>query len=95
MRNYKPFSDQKMAAIKKYIDKHLKKDFIWPSSSVAVFPILLVKKPGGEVNFCIDYRALNAVTVKNKYSIPLISKTLGNLSGSVRYTKLNVIHAFD
>ena len=38
---------------------------------------------------------MNAVTVKNKYSILLISETLGKLAGAVRYTKLDVIHAFN
>lgn len=45
--------------------------------------------------FCIDYCALNAVTVKNKYPIPLIFKTLKRLAKTVKYTKLDVIHAFD
>ena len=57
--------------------------------------ILLVQKPGGGLRFCIDYRASNAVTVKNRFPIPLISKTLGKLAGAVRYTKLDVIHAFN
>ena len=95
VRNYRPLSDQKTAAMKKYIDKHLGKDFIRPSSSVAASPILLVRKPGGGLHFYIDYRALNAVTIKNKYPIPLILETLGKLAGFVRYTKLDVIHAFN
>ena len=95
VRNYKPFSDQETAAMKKYIDEHLGKGFIRPSSSAAASPILLVRKPGGGLRFCIDYRALNAVTVKNRYPIPLISETLGKLAGAVKYTKLDVIHAFN
>ena len=47
VQNYKLFLDQKTAAMKKYIDKHLKKSFIWPSSSAAALPILLVRKPDG------------------------------------------------
>ena len=81
--------------MKKYIDEHLGKGFIWPSSSAAASPILLVRKPGRGLCFCIDYRALNAVTVKNRYPIPLISETLGKLAGAVRYTKLDVIHTFN
>ena len=95
VRNYKSLSDQETAAMKKYIDEHLGKGFIRPSSSAAASPILLVRKPGGELRFCIDYKALNAVTVKNRYLIPLISETLGKLAGAVRYTKLDVIHAFN
>ena len=95
VRNYKPLSDQETAAMKKYIDEHLGKSFIWPSFSAAASPILLVRKPGGGLCFCIDYRALNAVTVKNRYPIPLILETLGKLASAVRYIKLDVIHAFN
>ena len=49
----------------KYIQEHLKKGFICSSLSAAAAPVLLVRKPGGELQFCIDYCALNAVTVKN------------------------------
>ena len=38
---------------------------------------------------------MNAVTIKNCYLIPLILETLGKLAGAVKYTKLNVIHAFN
>ena len=55
----------------------------------------MVRKPGGSLRFCINYRALNTVTVKNRYPIPLISETLDKLAGTVRYTKLDVIHAFN
>ena len=95
VRNYKSLSDQETAARKKYIDKHLGKGFIQPSLSAAASPILLVRKPGGGLRFCIDYRALNAMTVKNRYLIPLISEMLGKLAASVRYTKLDVIHTFN
>ena len=81
--------------MKKYIDEHLGKGFIRPSSLAAASPILLVRKPDGGLRFCIDYRALNAVTVKNRYPISLISETLGKLAGAVKYTKLDVIHAFN
>ena len=93
--NYKPLMDQEIAAMKKYIDKHLGKSFIWPSSSAAASPILLMWKPGGGLRFCIDYQALNVVTIKNKYPIPLIFETQGKLAGAIWYTKLDVIYAFN
>lgn len=58
-------------------------------------PILLVQKPEKDLHFCIDYQVLNAVTVKNRYSIPLISKTLGKLNNAMQYTKLDIIHVFN
>ena len=95
VRNYKPLLEQETLAMKKYIDNYLGKGLIWPSLSAAASPVLLVQKPGGGLCFCIDYKALNAVTVKNRYPISLISKTLEKLAGSVRYTKLDVIHVFN
>ena len=58
-------------------------------------PILLVKKPGKSLCFYVDYCALNAVTIKNWYLIPLINKTLGKLANAVRFTKLNIIATFN
>ena len=84
VQNYKPLSDQKTSAMKKYIDKHLGKGFIWSSLSAAAFLILLVRKLERGFHFCINYWALNAVTIKNKYSILLIFKTLGKLAEAVK-----------
>ena len=94
VRNYKPLLDQETSA-KTYIDEHLRKSFIWPSFSATASSILLVRKLGRNLRFYINYRVLNAVTIKNGYSIPLISKTLRKLAGVVRYTKLDTIHVFN
>ena len=51
--------------MKKYIDKHLGKDFIRPSLSAVAAPVLLVRKLGGRLRFCVNHRALNEITVKN------------------------------
>ena len=95
VRNYKPMSEQELEAVKKYIDEHLEKGFIRPSSSSAAAPVLLVRKPGGGLRFCVDYRALNSITIKNRYPIPLINETLGKLSQAKKFTKLDVISAFN
>ena len=81
--------------MKKYVDKHFGKSFIQPSSLAAVSPILLVKKLGRGISFCINYQALNAMIVKSRHPIPLISETLQMPAGVVRYIKLDVIHAFN
>ena len=57
-------------ATKKYVDEHLTKKFIRPFTSPVASPVILVKKPGGGLRFCVDYRALNAITIKNRYPIP-------------------------
>ena len=63
-----------------YLDENLSKEFIWASCSESAAPVLFVKKPEGGLHFCVDYRGLNAVTVKNWYPLPLISETLNCLS---------------
>jgi len=54
-----------LLVIKKYIDKYLNKGFIRPSILLAAAPILLVKKLKGGIQFYINYKKLNAITIKN------------------------------
>jgi len=55
----------KLLVIKKYINEHLNKGFIRSSMSPVAAPILLAKKLGGGIRFCINYRGLNAIIIKN------------------------------
>ena len=63
-RLYPIFKD-KLLVIKKYINKYFNKGFIYLSIFLAAVPILLTKKPGGGIQFCINYRGLNTITIKN------------------------------
>jgi len=54
-----------LLVIKKYINEHLNKGFICPSMLLAAAPILLAKKLKGGIRFCVNYRGLNAITIKN------------------------------
>ncbi|GMF35050.1 unnamed protein product [Phytophthora fragariaefolia] len=56
------------------------------------FPVVLLKKKDGSVRFCVDYRALNAVTVKDVYPLPRVEETLETLYGAQRFTSLD-LHA--
>ena len=58
-------SKNKLLVIKKYINKYFNKGFIYPSMSLAATPILLAKKPGGGIQFYINYRGLNTIIIKN------------------------------
>ena len=55
----------KFLIIKKYINKHLNKGFIYPSISLAIVLIFLAKKLKKGIQFCVDYKGLNAITIKN------------------------------
>ena len=68
--------------------------FIWVSNSPAAAPVLFVKKPGGGLRFCVDYRALNNIIKKDRYPLPLIKETLNNITRAKWFTKLNIITTF-
>ena len=63
-RPYLMLKDE-LLVIKKYINKYLNKGFICSSILLAAAPILLTKKPRGGIRFCINYRGLNAIIIKN------------------------------
>ena len=69
-------SRDELLLLRKTLNDLLDKGFIRVSNSPAAAPILFVKKPGGGLRFCVDYRALNSITRKDRYPLPLINETL-------------------
>ena len=72
----------------------LDKNFIRVSKSSAAAPVLFVKKPGGGLRFCVDYRALNDISKKDRYPLPRIVETLNRIAQAKWFTKLDVVAAF-
>lgn len=88
-------SREQASVVKKYVDEMLGKGFIRPSHSPYAAPVLIVKKPEGGLRVCIDYRALNALTIKNRNAPPLIRETLARLCSAKYFSKFDIIAAFN
>jgi len=76
--------------IKRQIQELLHKGHIRPSSSPCGSPIVLVQKKDGTWRLCIDYRALNKITVRNRYPIPRIDDLLDQLTGAKYFSKIDL-----
>ena len=87
-------SKSQLKFVKKFLKEHLKKSFIEASRAPCSSPILLAKKPGGDIRFCVDYKRLNKFIKKDAYSIPLIAEMLTQLKSTKVFTKINIWQAF-
>jgi hypothetical protein len=76
--------------LKKQLDDLLAKGFIRPSKSLWAFPVLLVEKEDGSKRLCVDYHAINAMTIKNKYHLPCIDVLFEQLRGAKRFSKIDL-----
>lgn len=87
-------SREELLVLRKSLTNLLEKGWIRNSSSASSAPVLFVKKPGGGLRFCVDYRGLNAITIPDRYPLPLFRETLRQLSKARWFTKLDVKSAF-
>ena len=67
-----------------------KKGYIRPSTSPYGAPVVFAGKKDGGLRFCLDYRALNKYTIKNKYTLPRIDDLFSQLQGSKVFSKIDL-----
>ena len=79
-----------LAELKKQLEELQQSGFIRPSSSPWGASVLFVKKKDGSMRMCVDYRALNEVTIKNKYPLPRIDDLFDQLKGAKYFSKIDL-----
>ena len=87
-------SSNELKVLREYLDSALENGWIRRSTSESGAPILFVPKKDGALRLCVDYRGLNAVTVKNRHPLLLISETLDRLARAKWLSKLDLKDAY-
>ena len=83
-------SPKELEELKKQLTELLEYGFIKPSESPWGAPVLFVQKKDGSFRLCIDYRALNKVTKKNRYPLPHIEELFNNTQGAKYFSKIDL-----
>jgi hypothetical protein len=79
-----------LAELKEHIKELLEKEFICPSTSPWGAPVIFVPKKNGTQRLCVDYRALNGVTIKNKYPLSRIDDLFNQLRGACVFSNIDL-----
>ncbi len=90
---YKMF-EKELKIVKKYLENNLEKKFIVANRSSFASSVMFMKKTDESLRFCVDYRKLNQLIKKNKYSLSLIEETLIHLSKTKYFIKLDIRQTF-
>ena len=87
-------SQVELQELRKQLSQLLKDGKINPSTSPYGAPVLFAKKKDGGLRMCIDYRALNSQTIKNRYALPRIDDLLDQLYGAKRFSKIDLTSGY-
>ena len=90
----RPLSPDEFTECKQHIQSLLEAKIIRPSNSPFASPIVLVRKKNGKLRMCVDYRKLNARTIRDSYNIPKIEDLLLTLNGAKYFSSLDLCKAY-
>jgi len=90
-----PLSPVEQKELDSFLEENLHTRRICLSKSPMAAPVFFIKKKDGSLRLVQDYQALNSMTVKNKYPLPLISELVSQLRGARYFTKLDVRWGFN
>ena len=84
----------KVEIIREEVNAMLDQGIIRPSQSPYSFPVVLVKKKGGSVRVCSDYRKLNDVTIKDAFPIPRIDQSFDALKEAKVFSSMDLVSGY-
>jgi len=90
-----PLSPDELELLNEYLDEILRTGKIWPSKSSAGAPIFFAKQANGKLRIVVDYRGLNAITIKDKYPLPLMTTLMEQVGTSQVFSKLDLKLGFN
>ena len=90
-----PLSASEQKELDAFLKENLESGRIQPSKSLMSTPVFFVKKKDGKLCLVQDYCVLNAMTMKNKYLLPLIPELIAKLCRAKYFTKLDVWWGFN
>ena len=83
-------NQRELVELKKQLNELLAKGYIRQSKSPYGAPVLFVDKKGGKLRMCVDYRALNKITIKNNYPLPRIDDLFDRLAGAKYFSRIDL-----
>jgi len=85
----------KLQKVKKYLNKNLFKEFIISSKALYFSLVLFILKANEDLRFCVNYRKLNVIIKRNRYSLSLIDEVIDKIVGCKHLTRLDIISTFN
>ena len=85
---------QLQAEVCKCLDAWLRQGIIQPSHSPYTSQVVITCKKSGEIRLCINFRALNAVTIHNSFPLPRIKEALQAVKAAVWFTSFDVAQGY-